>query len=96
MEIVFGLIAVAGVFYLWLVGHWFGRLLAVFAFVGLGLAFSGPIAEAHPSQGVAALVVILIVAMSWFLACIPRVFYRVRALSRADETSRLRAMMLRQ
>ena len=96
MVIVFGLIAAGLALYIWLKGHQFGRILAFTAFFGLTQALMTPYSLEHPSAGVGAVLLLLSIGISWFLASAPKAWAKMRMEARADEISRVRAMVVRQ
>ena len=95
MVIIVGLIAAGLALHIWLRGHQFGRILAFIAFFGLTQALLTPYAQDHPSQGVGAVLVLLSLSASWLLASAPKAWAKMRMEARADEISRVRAMMVR-
>lgn len=82
MEILIGLALGAGLLYVWLSGHWFGRVLAFLVLAGiLGsiLAFALALPDQHGNGNPVGL--LIGVAAAWPLASIP--LYRARARTRA-------------
>lgn len=68
MVVLIGLVLAGAVLYVWLRGHWFGRVLAFLAFGGF-LAFAGvAIRDGNPD---AILFVIGGLAIGWVIASIP-------------------------
>jgi hypothetical protein len=81
MHILIGVALACGLLYFWLVGHWFGRVLAFLVFAGLlGLGGGMALADSHAAAP-GAFGAILGIALAWPVSGIP--IYVRRAQIRA-------------
>ena len=82
MAVVFGFIVFGVVLYLWLAGHWFGRVLGFIPIFIIGVAIM-PV-QAHSTPAGDWLMILLCAAVSWILASAPRAWKGLRREAMLD------------